>query len=120
MLLRAIHDLGWDPEKDVNIVAQTPEVGGSSLKADKIDAHADFVPFAELFPFRGIARKIYDGSQVGIPTSHGILASADYVEKYPEVIIAFLKAALDADRILRRRSGDVQRAHPQGHRRGGC
>lgn len=100
MLLRALRDLGWDPEKDVSIVAQTPEVGGSSLKADKIDAHADFVPFAELFPFRGISRKIYDGGAVGVPTSHGLLARAAYAEKYPEVVVAYLKAAIDADRIV--------------------
>jgi len=62
MLLRAIQDQGWDPERDVSIITQAPEVAGSALKAGQIDAHADFVPFGELFPFRGIARKIYDGS----------------------------------------------------------
>ncbi|MCF5173387.1 ABC transporter substrate-binding protein, partial [Pseudomonas canadensis] len=63
MLLRAVAAQGWDPLKDVNIIAQAPEVAGSALQANKIDAHADFVPFAELFPNRGFARKIYDGSQ---------------------------------------------------------
>ncbi len=57
----------------MTLVSQSPEVGGSSLKANKIDAHADFVPFAELFPFRGFARKIYDGSGVKVPTAHGVL-----------------------------------------------
>src|SRR5262245_50977025 len=61
MLIRALQDLGWDPNRDVEIVTQTPEVGGSALKARQIDAHANFVPFGELFPFRGFARKIYDG-----------------------------------------------------------
>jgi sulfonate transport system substrate-binding protein len=100
MLLRAVGDLGWDPEKDVNILAQAPEIGGSSLKANKVDAHADFVPFAELFPYRGFARKIYDGSTAGAPTSHGVLARGDYVDRYPEVIVAFLKASIEADRIF--------------------
>ncbi len=63
LLLRAIAAQGWDPEKDVTIIAQPPEVAGSALQANKIAAHADFVPFAELFESRGIARKIYDGSQ---------------------------------------------------------
>ncbi|WP_437818516.1 ABC transporter substrate-binding protein [Sorangium sp. So ce1078] len=100
MLLRAIRDLGWDPETDVTLVSQSPEVGGSSLKAKKIDAHADFVPFAELFPFRGFARKIYDGSSVKVPTAHGVLARAAYAEEHPEIVVAFLKAALEADRLF--------------------
>jgi NitT/TauT family transport system substrate-binding protein len=56
MLIRAVQDLGWDPNKDIEIVTQTPEVAGSALKAHQIDAHADFVPFGELFPFRGFAK----------------------------------------------------------------
>jgi NitT/TauT family transport system substrate-binding protein len=100
MLLRAIQDLGWDPDRDVTIVAQTPEVGGSSLKAKRIDAHADFVPFAELFAFRGFARKIYDGSSVKRPTFHGSLVNADYAKKYPEVVVAFLEAEIEADRLF--------------------
>jgi NitT/TauT family transport system substrate-binding protein len=57
MLLRAILDLGWDPGKDVTIITQTPEVAGTALRSGQIDAHADFVPFGELFPFRGFAQK---------------------------------------------------------------
>src|SRR5690606_26388406 len=30
VLLRAIRDLGWDPEKDVRIIAQSPEVAGAA------------------------------------------------------------------------------------------
>ena len=41
--------------------SQSPEVGSTNLQEKKIDAHADFVPFAELLPFRGFARKIFDG-----------------------------------------------------------
>ncbi|MEA2699184.1 MAG: sulfonate transport system substrate-binding protein, partial [Myxococcales bacterium] len=101
MLLRAIHDLGWDPERDVTIVSQAPEVGGTFLKTGKIDAHAEFVPFAELFPFRGFARKIYDGSTVGVPTEHGALVTGAFADKYPELVVAFLKASLEADRLVR-------------------
>ncbi|MGK3994835.1 ABC transporter substrate-binding protein [Sorangium sp. So ce1024] len=100
MLLRAIRDLGWDPDKDVTLVSQSPEVGGSSLKAGKIDAHADFVPFAELFPFRGFARKIYDGASVKVPTAHGVLVREAYAKEHPEIVVAFLKAALEADRLF--------------------
>jgi len=101
MLIRAIQDLGWDPNKDVEIVTQTPEVGGSALKAHQIDAHADFVPFGELFPFRGFARKIYDGSSTGVTTTHGVQTRSDFAAKYPEIVVAYLKATLEADRLYR-------------------
>jgi len=100
MLLRAIDSLGWNPETDVVITSQAPEVGGSFLKSGKIDAHADFVPFAELFPFRGFARKILDGSTVGVPTSHGLLVTGAFADKYPELVVSFVKAALEADRLV--------------------
>ena len=100
MLLRAIEAKGWDPENDVNIITQAPEVAGPALQAGKIEAHADFVPFAELFPWRGFARKIFDGSQANAPTFHGALVDADYAEKYPEIVVAYLRAALEADRLI--------------------
>jgi NitT/TauT family transport system substrate-binding protein len=100
MLLRAIAQQGWDPGKDVTVITQSPEIAGSALQARKIDAHADFVPFAELFPYRGFARKIYDGSQANAPTMHGTLVDAEYARKYPEIVIAFLRAAIEADKLL--------------------
>lgn len=100
MLLRALKNNGLDPEKDVNLVSQAPEVGGTALQSHKIDAHADFVPFAELFPYRGFARKIFDGAEANTPTFHGTLANADFAQKYPEVVVAFLRAAIEADRLV--------------------
>lgn len=107
MLIRAVQDLGWDPNKDVEIVTQTPEVAGSALKAKQIDAHADFVPFGELFPFRGFARKIYDGSSTGVTTTHGVQVRSDYAEKYPEIVVAYLKATLEADRLYREKPEEL-------------
>lgn len=100
MLLRAIKAQGWNPDTDVNIITQAPEVAGSALKAGKIDAHADFVPFADLFPYRGIARKIYDGAQSHAPTFHGALVDAAYAQKYPEIVVAYLRAAIEANRLM--------------------
>jgi len=99
MLIRAVQDLGWDPNRDVQIVTQTPEVAGSALKAHQIDAHANFVPFGEQFPFRGFARKIYDGSSTGVTTTHGIQVRSDYAEAHPDIVVAFLKATLEANRL---------------------
>ncbi|MFK3798993.1 ABC transporter substrate-binding protein [Pseudomonas sp. NPDC088444] len=100
MLLRAVAAQGWDPLKDVNIIAQAPEVAGSALQANKVDAHADFVPFGELFPNRGFARKIYDGSQSGAPTFHGALVDESYAKKYPEIVVAYLRAGIEANQLL--------------------
>ncbi|KAF1072115.1 MAG: putative aliphatic sulfonates-binding protein [Pseudomonas citronellolis] len=100
MLLRAVAAQGWDPDKDVTIIAQPPEVAGSALQAGKIAAHADFVPFAELFEHKGFARKIYDGSQAKAPTFHGALVEADYARQYPEIVEAYLRATLEANRLL--------------------
>ena len=100
MLLRALKAQGLDPEKDVNILTQAPEVAGPALQADKIDAHADFVPFADLFPYRGFARKIFDGAQASTPTFHGTLVNAEYAKRYPEVVVAYLRAALEAHRLI--------------------
>lgn len=100
MLLRAIQAQGWSPETDVQIIAQAPEVAGSALQSNKIDAHADFVPFAELFPNRGFARKIFDGSQANAPTFHGALVEGEYAAKYPEIVVAYLRAVIEANRLI--------------------
>ncbi|MFT4021607.1 MAG: PhnD/SsuA/transferrin family substrate-binding protein, partial [Acinetobacter sp.] len=63
LLLRAVQAQGWTLDKDIKIISQAPEVAGPALKSNKIAAHADFVPFGELFAYQGIAKKIYDGSQ---------------------------------------------------------
>ena len=96
MMLHALKKEGL-PENFVHLVNQAPEVGSTNLQEGKIDAHADFVPYPELFPFRGFARKIYDGAQIGLPTFHGVVVRTDFAEKYPEVVEAYLQAMLDAD-----------------------
>ena len=102
LLLRAVKAQGWDPNKDVQIIAQAPEVAGPALKSNKIDAHADFVPFGELFAYQGFAKKIYDGSQAKGATFHGVLASQAYAEKHPKVIQAYLKATIEADQLVQK------------------
>lgn len=100
MLLKALADAGLDPETDIELISQAPEVGGSSLRTGQIDAHADFIPFGELFPFRGFARKIFDGAQTGVPTLHGITVRSDFAEEHPEIVVAYLKAVLEANQMF--------------------
>ncbi|MBF2026883.1 MAG: ABC transporter substrate-binding protein [Oscillatoriales cyanobacterium C42_A2020_001] len=101
MLLKALTNSGIDPSKEVKLISQSPEVGGSSLKTAQIDAHANFVPFGALFPYRGFARKIFDGAEVGVPTFHGVVVRSDFAQENPEVVVAYLKALLEANKQFR-------------------
>ena len=97
MVLKALSDAGIDTEKDLTLISQAPEVGGSSLQKNQIEAHADFVPFGELFPYRGFAKKIFDGAQTGVPTLHGITVREDFAKTCPEVVVAFMQSVLEAN-----------------------
>jgi sulfonate transport system substrate-binding protein len=100
MVLKAMQDRGY-PADFFQLVSQSPEVGSTNLQEKKIDAHADFVPFAELLPFRGFARKIFDGVETNLPTWHGVVVRTDFAEKYPEVVVAYIKAIIAANQWLR-------------------
>lgn len=100
MVLKAMQDRGYSSDF-FQLVSQTPEVGSTNLQEKKIDAHADFVPFAELLPFRGFARKIFDGVETNLPTFHGVVVRSDFADKYPEVVVAYLKAVIAANQWVR-------------------
>ena len=100
MLLKAFEDRGWKPE-DFELSSQSPEVGTSSLQEKRIDGHGDFVPFAELLPYRGFARKIFDGVETKVPTFHGVVVREDFATKYPEVVVAYIKALIEANDWVR-------------------
>jgi NitT/TauT family transport system substrate-binding protein len=101
MMLTALQKRGLPPDF-WNLVSQSPEVGSSNLQEKRIDAHGDFVPFAELLPFKGFARKIYDGAETKVPTFHGVVVRKDFAEKYPEIVIAYLKSLIEANDWMRK------------------
>lgn len=101
MMLQAMQERGWGPDF-WNLVSQSPEVGTTNLQEKKIDAHGDFVPFAELLPYRGFARKIFDGVQTKVPTFHGVVVRKDFADKYPEVVVAYIRALMDANDWVRK------------------
>ena len=101
MILKAMQDKNW-PADYFRLVSQSPEVGSTNLQEKKIDAHADFVPFAELLPFRGFARKIFDGVETNAPTWHGVVVRTDFAEKYPEVVVGYIKAVIEANDWVRK------------------
>jgi NitT/TauT family transport system substrate-binding protein len=101
MMLQAMQERGW-PADYWNLVSQSPEVGTTNLQERKIDGHGDFVPFAELLPHRGFARKIFDGAQTRIPTFHGVVVRKEFAEKYPEAVVAYIKALMEANEWVRK------------------
>lgn len=96
MVLKAMEDRGWKDDF-WDLASQSPEVGTTNLQERKIDAHADFVPFAELLPYRGFARKIFDGVETKVPTMHGVVVRKDFADKYPEFVVSYIKALMDAN-----------------------
>lgn len=88
-------------ENNVTIKNQSPPVGATNIKKNKIAAHADFCPWPELIEFRGTGRKIYDGSQTGVPYLHGLVVRKNYAQKYPEIVVAFAKAIIAAGEWVR-------------------
>lgn len=101
MVLQAMQARGWKDDY-WSLISQSPEVGTTNLQEKKIDAHADFVPFPDLLPYRGFARKIFDGVETRVPTFHGVVVRKDFAEKYPEVVVAYIKALMAADDWLRK------------------
>jgi NitT/TauT family transport system substrate-binding protein len=101
MLLAALQSRGL-PSDYFSLVNQSPEVGSTSIQENRVDAHADFVPFAELLPFRGYARKIFDGVETGQPTFHAVVIRKDFGQKYPEIVTAYIKALMEANDWVRK------------------
>src|SRR6516162_950384 len=88
------------PLTSIDLKNQTPPVGASNIATNKVDAHSDFCPWSEIMEFRGTGRKIYDGSELAIPYLHGVVVRQDFAEKYPEVVVAFVKAVYDAGKWI--------------------
>ncbi|MCI0507533.1 MAG: ABC transporter substrate-binding protein [Gammaproteobacteria bacterium] len=100
MALKALQDAGLNTE-DVLIKNQSPPVGAANIAQNKVGAHGDFCPWSEIMEFRGTGRKIFDGSEAGVPYLHGVVVRKDYADKYPEVVIAFIKAIVTAGEWVR-------------------
>lgn len=100
MLLKAMQDNNI-PTSEYVLKNQSPAVGAANIAAGKIDAHSDFCPWSEIMEFRGTGRKIYDGSETGVPYLHGVVVREDFAKEYPEVVEAFIKAVWAAGEWIR-------------------
>lgn len=99
MLLKAMQDNHIKPS-EYQLKNQSPAVGAANIAAGKVDAHADFCPWSEIMEFRGTGRKIFDGSEAGVPYLHGVVVRKDFADKYPEVVVAFIEAVYDAGKWI--------------------
>lgn len=100
MLLKAMQD-NKIPTGQYQLKNQAPAVGAANIAASKIDAHSDFCPWSEIMEFRGTGRKIYDGSETGVPYLHGVVVREDFAKEYPEVVEAFIAAVYDASEWIK-------------------
>lgn len=100
MLLKAMQDNGITTD-NYTLKNQSPAVGAANIQAGKIDAHSDFCPWSEIMEFRGTGRKIFDGSETGVPYLHGVVVREDFAMEYPEVVTAFVKAVYEAGEWIR-------------------
>ena len=95
MLLKAMQDANI-PTTAYQMKNQAPAVGASNIATGRIDAHADFCPWSEIMEFRGTGRKIYDGSETGVPYLHGVVVREDFAKEYPQIVVAFIEAIYEA------------------------
>ena len=95
MLLKAMQDANI-PTTAYQMKNQAPAVGASNIATNRIDAHADFCPWSEIMEFRGTGRKIYDGSETGVPYLHGVVIREDFAKEHPQIVVAFIEAIYEA------------------------
>ena len=51
--------------------------------------------------FRGTGRKIYDGSETGIPYLHGVVVREDFAKEHPLIVVAFIEAVYEAGQWIK-------------------
>ncbi len=85
------------PISSLHIVNQSPMEGISAITANKIAAHADFCPMSEYMEYKNIGKMIYSGASTHVPYLHGAVVTASFAKKYPEIVVAYVKAVIEAD-----------------------
>lgn len=83
------------------LVGQSPEVGLSSLQAGTVDAYIPWPPYGALSASRGYGRKLIDGTKYHFGALRGVVVSRAFAEKHPDIVIGWLRAELDAHKLLR-------------------
>lgn len=101
MLLKAMQDNNI-PASEYVLKNQSPAVGAANIAAGTIDAHSDFCPWSEIMEYRDTGRKIFDGSETGVPYLHGVVVHEDFAEEYPKVVTAFVMVVYEDGEWIRK------------------
>lgn len=85
-------------------VGQAPEVGLTSLQAAKVDAWSPWPPYGDMVVARGLGEPLVDGTQYKFDSLRGIVVTKAFAEAHPDIVVGWLRAELDAHKIMRERS----------------
>lgn len=84
-------------------VGQSPEVGLTALQARRVDAYIPWPPYGPMAVAQGFGQKLVDGTSYKFNSLRGVVGSKEFLDKNPTIAIAWLRAELDAHRIMRER-----------------
>lgn len=86
-----------------DFVGQSPEVGLTALQSGKVDAYVPWPPYGPMAVAQGFGRKLVDGTGYKFDALRGVVASEQFLKKHPTIAIGWLRAELDAHKIMRER-----------------
>lgn len=84
-------------------VGQSPEVGLTALQAGRVDAYIPWPPYGPMAVAQGFGQKLVDGTAYNFNSLRGVVASKEFLEKNSAIVIGWLRAELDAHKIMRER-----------------
>ncbi len=86
-----------------DFVGQSPEVGLTALQSGKVDGYIPWPPYGPLAVQQGFAKKVVDGTKYKFNSLRGVVASKEFLDKHPDIAVGWLRAELDAHKIMRER-----------------
>jgi NitT/TauT family transport system substrate-binding protein len=84
-------------------VGQSPEVGVTNLQTNKVDAYIPWPPYGPLAEHRGFGQKVVDGTKYEFRSVRVVVVRKEFADKHPDVVTGWLRAELDAHKIMRER-----------------
>jgi NitT/TauT family transport system substrate-binding protein len=83
------------------LTGQSPEVGLSSLQVGTVDAYIPWPPYGPMAVYQGFGQKLVDGTKYKFNSLRGVVVTKKFAEEHPKVVVGWLRAELDAHKILR-------------------
>lgn len=89
MVLRSLHAANLLDQVKLSSLSQASTTGNFDQPAD---GYAHFAPFHDIACHRGKFRYLADDTGELLPAFYGVVSSSELADRYPEVVIAYLKA----------------------------